>query len=674
MVVRGITPKQAYKLVDGTLPDIDTDFPGKSRSKIKEFMEKQFGEKQVCSVGTYTTFQPKGIIKDFDRQFENNFQYTNLITSILDVKDTTLKDVFVRACQEPKLKHFIKSNSDFFYMMPSLLGQPKTKSIHACAMIVFPDVMTAHEWAPMRLQKGLVVSEWGGEEMDEAGFLKDDILGIKQLDKFTDILDLIKKNSKEVPDIYSLPEDPEVYRFFGNGWNGDVFQFGTSGLSAYTKQLKPQNINDLIAAVALFRPGPMENHYHEMYVKRKSGESDIKHLWGTENITEETYGLLVYQEQIMQVCQQVGGLNMKEADDVRRAMGKKKVKVLNEWENRIKKGFLDKGSSEEDFVEIWKAMLEFAKYSFNKSHAAAYALTGYIGQWLKVHYPLEYWTVALTYASDADKINYLTEISQAKQIKISSIDVNGSGDSMNSDNETKTIFWGIMSVKGIGEKAAVSILKERDINGEFKSLADFMNRMLVKGTAVNKTIIERLIAAGAFDIMYKIKEPKQRANLIRRYRIAKKVKAGTSKTDLMSHHAVDENWYWLWKQKTLAGLADIDFRQLYETQVGSSEYYFELRDAVSPQSRALEGSWGGYVVEFIERRSKNGNFAKLLIESNYQMFNVIVWNSEYEPYKEVLKQSEGKFLLMDCSVKFEEKFSKKNQFTATKGGVIKVLS
>ena len=482
MKITKIQESTSKKLVDGTLPDIDTDFAGRNRAEIKQYMEDRFGTEQVCSVGSYSTMKLKGLVKDFARISSVDFSEANLITSIIDAGDSTMLDLIKRASHEPKLKSFIKRNSEIFYMIPTILDQPKTQSIHPCAVIIFPKVMSASEWVPTRTTNGLIVSEWSGTEMDDAGFLKDDILGIKQLDKFTDILSLIEKNGKQVPNIYNLPMDSEVFRYFGNGWNGDVFQLGSTGLTEYTKSLKPQKLEDLIAAVAVYRPGPMENGYHETYVKCKNDGRVPQYLWGTESIAKDTFGLLIYQEQVMQVFQEVGGLSMKEADDVRRAMGKKKLSALVKWKEKVAQGFLEKGATQAQFDEVWIAVMEFAKYGFNKSHSAAYAMTGYVSQYLKVHYPIEYWTVALDYANEEDTLKYLSEILQAKAISIKSPDINQSGMSMISNQDSSTIFWGLGSIKGIGEETAMQIINERNKNGNYLSFADFYFRHIFKGS------------------------------------------------------------------------------------------------------------------------------------------------------------------------------------------------
>lgn len=667
-IKQGLSPK----LVDGTLPDIDTDFCGKDRPKIKAYIEERFGYEQVCSVGALTTMKLKGLVKDFARFHGIDYTEANLITSIIDFKDNSMLDLFKRASAEPRLKAFIKNNSDIFYTISQLLEQPKTLSIHPCAMIIFPSTMSAGEWCPVRNQGGLVVSEWGGTEMDDAGFLKEDILGIKQLDKFDAILKLIEDNGKEVPDIFNLPHDDEVFRYFGNGWNGDVFQMGSSGLTEYSKSLKPENINDLIAAVALYRPGPMENHYHEIYVKCKNHGRPVEYIRGTEEITKDTFGLMIYQEQVMSVFTEIAGLTMKEADDVRRAMGKKKLSVLLPWKIRVGEGFTKKGFSETEFEEIWGAIEEFAKYGFNKSHSAAYALTGYVCQYLKVHFPIEYWTVSLHFASEDGVLNYLSEIMQAKTISIKPPDINRSMATMVSHQESSSIFWGIESIKGIGEDTAIQIIEEREKNGEYKSFADFYFRHVFTGSKVKKQTFEALISAGAFDELYGFNGREQfRMNLISRFRKFKKIKVGNPKTDIYTNGNIQERYWWLLTQKHLTGLAFIDYRELAQSQGIETTFCTALESTV-PQESGLIRAFGGYIVEVRISKSKRGDFARLTIEHNYKLFKMIIWAEEFGRYREI-RNSEKKLIVFDSELKFEAKYSKSNQFTINKHSTIKII-
>lgn len=673
MVVINIKETIGKRLQGGSLPDIDTDFPTSKRMQVKEYMDERFGETQVASVGTFTTLKLKGALKDLDRQLDNNVTLANLMTAIISEQDTSMLDLYTRAAKEPRLKEFIKRNSDIFHIMPTLLNQPKSKSIHSCAVIVAPHQLSIEEWAPMRTQKGLRVTEWSGYELDDAGFLKEDILGLAQLDKFQNILDLIKLNGKEVPDIYDLPQDPEVYRFFSNGWNGDVFQMGTDSLSAYTRYMKPNCLDDLTAVVALHRPGPMENHYHEIYVKCKNEGREQKFLWGTENITKNTFGLLVYQEQVMAVCQQIGGLTQMEADDVRRAMGKGKLKELVKWKEKVGQGFLDKGATQADFEEAWSVMLEFSKYCFNESHSAAYGQTGYICQWLKVNYPLEYWTVALANPKEEKILKFLSEIFAAKGIKIASPDINKSDITMTSDQESNTIFWGIESIKGIGEATAEQIIDIRKKDGPYKSFADFLNRNTFTGSKVKKQTYEALIASGAFDLLYDFKDNEQkRLSLIKRFRIHKKTKISNPATDIYTNGSIEERWWWLLQQKRLTGLVFIDYSEICE-QYDIETQHCSLREINTKQYKGIYRSFGGYVLECKTRSSARGKFAILTVENNYRLHKVVIWSGEYERLKEELKTIEKKAIVFNAEIKYESKWVKDNQFTLQESSQLKVL-
>ena len=533
--------------------------------------------------------------------------------------------------------------------------------------------MSASEWVPTRLQQGLIVSEWGGGEMDDAGFLKDDILGIKQLDKFTDILDLIKHNGKEVPNIYNLPHDPEVFRYFGNGWNGDVFQLGSTGLTEYSKALKPQRLEDLIAATAVYRPGPMENGYHTTYVKCKNDGQTPTYLWGTESIAKDTYGLLIYQEQVMQVFQEVGGLSMKEADDVRRAMGKKKLSALLKWKEKVAEGFISKGASQAQFDEVWVAVMEFAKYGFNKSHSAAYAMTGYASQWLKVHFPIEYWTVALDYANEEDTLKYLSEILQAKAISIQSPDINNSGMSMISKQESSTIFWGLGSIKGIGEDTAMQIINDREKNGDYKSFADFYFRHVFKGSKVKKQTFEALISSGCFDVLYGfVGAEEKRHSLIKRYRTYKKVKVSNPKRDPYTIGQLDQRWWWGLQQKRLTGLAFIDYKSIAE-DMNLNTPFTSLQEANGKQMKPIFRSFGGYIVEAKIAKGAKGEYCRMTIEHNYKLFKIMIWSNEFEDFKAQVKGSEKNLVIFEGELRYDEKWAKANQFTLKENSKLIVL-
>lgn len=608
----------------------------------------------------------KSTVKDLARISSVDYAEANLVTSIMylpELGDQTMLQLIQLAVKEPKIKQFMKSNSDIFHMLPLMLNQPKTKSIHPCAVITFPSALEAKEWSPMRFQQGQLVSEWSGSELDEAGFLKNDVLGINQLDKLTDICNLIRKNGKEVPDIFNLPEDSEVYRYYCNGWNGDVFQMKSSGLSEYCKALKPRELNDLVATVALYRPGPMGSGYHTSYAKCKNEGTQPKYLWGTEELTKDTFGLLIYQEQIMEICKQVGGLDALEADSVRKAMGKKKLSELMPWKERVLKGYLEKGATEAEFNEFWDAAIEFASYAFNKSHSVAYAMTGYICQYLKVHYPIEFWTVSLSNCSEDETLVYLSEILQAGKIKVSGLDINKSEMEMSSNLENSTVYWGIGSIKGIGEDTAMQIINERRNNGEYKSFADFYYRHSYTGSKVKKQIYEALIASGSFDALYGFNDSEERRYLlINRYRKFKKVKIANPAKDPYTIGDITKNWWWKKQQKILTGLALIDYEKIAEEN-DINDRFLSMSEFNTKQYQEIFRTFGGYIVECKIARSVKGKYARLTIEHNYKLFRVMIWTEEYTKYKEELDNCEKKLIIFSSGIRYDEKWAKANQFT-----------
>lgn len=929
MIVEKITIKKGTKLKDGSLPDIDSDFLTRDRVAIKEYIENRFGKKQVCSVGAYTTLKIKSTIKDLARIASVDFAEVNLITSIIQLPDLgsqTFLQLIELAAKEPKVKQFIKSNSDLFYMLPSILNQPKTKSIHPCAVITFPSAMTAEEWSPMRHQQGQLVSEWTGSELDEAGFLKNDVLGINQLDKLTDICNLIEANGKEVPNIFALPEDKEVYRYYCNGWNSDVFQMKSTGLSEYCKAMKPMEINDLVATTALYRPGPMGSGYHTQYAKCKNDGVAPKYLWGTEEITKNTFGLLIYQEQIMEICKQVGGLDSLEADSVRKAMGKKKLSELLPWKERVLKGYLEKGATEAQFLEFWDAAVEFAQYAFNKcisgdekiyrpgvtgynptigemwniknsreyaasigkiplyekynklgygssyslderkrliknkiidirfegvkdiyrmtlsngktidttlnhkfptsggekkledidiskdmiyfnvgykqethiklkdlvvdgnnipkkgqkgfqkrdtpftklrdikkrkreendcceiceskhrlevhhvdgdyknldysnyqvlcnschkladyklgrltagqkglytelfhiesieflksdkvydvemnkpyhsltmesgivtsnSHSVAYAMTGYICQYLKVHYPIEFWTVALSKCSEDETSSYLSEIMQSGKVKVKGLDINKSNLIMSSDLETSTIYWGISSIKGIGEDTALQIINERNVNGDYVDSEDFSARHTFTGSKVKKQIYEALIASGCFDELYGLENrEEERMDLINDFRTSKKVKIAKPERDIYTTGETSLNWWWKKQQKILTGLSLIDYSKIAKDYDIDTDF-LTTQEFNTRQNYDLFRAFGGFVLECRVSRSIKGNYARLTIEHNYKQFKLMIWSDEYNKFKNKLKDCEKSIIVFSGALRFDSKYSNANQFT-----------
>lgn len=795
-----------------SLPDIDTDVPGEYRPAIKQYMENRFGASQVCSVGTYTTLQIKQAINDVGKIYGASVPTLRRLTKMIeDVK--TEEDFLKLACKRSEINQFLNKYPEMMNIVFLLLGQQKAASIHACAMMIFPKEKSMYEWCPVRKSGDLIISEWEGGEMDEAGFLKEDILGIEQLDKFTDILNLIEKNTGRKINLYSDIEydDPEVYRYFANGWLSDIFQFSAKGLCAYTQKLKPKNMDDVVAALSLFRPGPMENGFHMDYIALKNGEKEPEYPIGAEEILKNTYSVLVYQEQIMNICNQLADFDLVTCDKVRKSLGKKKLDVLLPLKTKFIEGYVgkfgSKGVTEKNAETLWEQMEEFAKYSFNKclsfstlvyvvgfgeitverlfhafnnqecnsfmaksmkqngslyfskikdvrysgnrpvyeislvdgkkirttgnhkfpttegkvyaeflmgktlfvannssnaqmanvisvrfvgnedvydiemedenhnfvangivtcnSHAAAYAINAYNSLWLKVHYPLEFWSVALSRASEDDFPQYVNEMQQTEGIEIKPVNINKSDINIVADKKDNSIYWAINATKQVGEKTQNQIMEERSKNGEYFSLAEFIDRHTFKGSAVNKSVIENLIYSGAFDTMDETREFSNifsaREFMLGKYREKNKIKIDKEKDEYFlafEKKKIAKDWWWLLQQKNKSGFAFFDYeglvREYLKPKVRNGVFY-NVEDLQNYDGSTYEMVMvGGYVLEVEEREGKKGRFANLLLESNYKFLRVVIFPDDYEENADFFISSKKSILLLSGKANFDK--------------------
>jgi DNA polymerase-3 subunit alpha len=641
-----------------SLPDIDTDFPASRREEVKTYMEERYGREQVCSVGTYTTLQMKAAIKDLSRVMSTiSPMDLNMLTSKIDFfrGKGFFVDLFKVAVTDSRLKAFIHAEPEIVNAIPLCLELPKSESVHPCATLILPSEKTAFQWLPIKkvVKDGqeILVTEWEGEVLEPAGFLKEDILGIKQLDKFEDILTLIENNTGERINIYTIPlADRRVYDFFKKGWNADVFHFGSPGLTGYCRELKPDNIEDLVAAISLYRPGGMELGFHTDYVLCKNGEKKVEYLWGTEEITKDTYGIIIYQEQIMQICRKLADYTLVEADEIRKALGKTLIHKIKEYRASFVKGAVHNGCDEQVADDIWSKLEKFAKYCFNRSHALAYSVTGYISQWLKVHYPTEYWTVAFKYALEPDYANYISEIGLSGKIKVMPADINKSRDDIFTDFKTKTIYWPLSSIKQCGDIATKQIMEIRDRDGQYFSFEEFIERNKFKGGKVGKAVVENLVLSGAFDEIENLRTFKDRYNLILQYRKINKTKIDKEK-DLFSVNAssLTEDWFWVLQQKRLSGIAFFNYRDIVSRYIDQDVSCINIEDFQyeSYADERKKVKIGGYIVEVEERVSKKkGKWCRVIIESNYTFVSITIWPEQYRQIEKIGILGKEKCLLL----------------------------
>lgn len=621
------------------LPDVDVDFSPAGRDLVKDYIKNKYGHDYSCSVGTYTRMKLKTCIKDFAKVRNLPFDYVNKITKDIDDQiDYDWGDLISYATKSKTLFKFIQDYPEIVHATKYSMMSCKAESVHPSAVIIVPKVshetgkkMNIYEWMPIKKIDGLLVSEWEGKYTEAGLFLKEDILGLNQLDKFHGIIQLIKKHYGKDIDLNKIPfDDEEVFRFFRKGWCEDIFQFGTMSLMNYCKQVKPTEFSDLVAMTALFRPGPIASHAHLDFADIKNGKKKPKFDYGIENITGETYSLLVYQEQMMSIIHQLGGLSLIEAENARKYIKKKKHKELAALGDDFIKGAMNNGCPEDEAKKIWDKMNAFSAYSFNKSHAVAYTLMSYWSQWFKVNYPLEFWTTSLQEATNESVIPYrLAEMKKvAPEIEIRQPDINYSAGNFTCDHENNRIFYSLQKIKGVGEVAVKNIVETRDKDGQFFSLDEFISRVPSK---VNKTNVKWLIVSGAFDLVEGIEQPRDRRKLLVKYLID--IKGDKQLPDeYNTEEAKISNAFWIMEQKRLTGFGDIDYLSMMPNKrmkrlfVTAADFFIAKEET--------EAAVAGNLLSYTEREIKTGKMCNMSISSSNEIINCTLWPDAYEPILE----------------------------------------
>ena len=620
-----------------SMPDVDCDFPVAFRDTVKEYMARRYGVDHVCSVGTYTRMKLKTCLKDFGKVMGVPFAVMNKLTKDIDDQiEYTWGDLFNYAATSRELFRFVQDHPELVHMTKYALTQCKTGSVHPSAVIIVPrkdedgNPIDLYGWMPMKRMGGVLVSEWEGKYIDKSGFLKEDILGLNQLDKFSSILKLIAKNRKEQIDVNTIPfNDEEVFRYFQRGWCEDVFQFGAMGLMNYCREAKPHSLDDLIAMTALFRPGPMDVKAHETFVEIKNGARKPKFDPGMEEITRDTYSLYTYQEQIMKAVV-VGGLSPVESDILRTAIKKKNMDLIESFHDKFRAGYAtllrERGLTEKPEAradEVWSKLLAFSGYGFNKSHAVAYTMMSYWSQWFKVNYPLEFWTTSLQYASKESDIPYrLVEMKKTgAEIEVRPPDINFSGETFTCDPKTNRIFFSLGKVKGVGERALTLLKAMKDEHGEVFSFEDFITSA-PKG--INRTVVLRLIMAGAFDLVEDIRNPRQRLDIVKQYL----ERRGEPLSDEFTSPDAHTNAWWVFKQRELTGYGEVDYERMMN-EYGLGKRMVRLYVTAAEFERKHEGDEVcivGRANNVFERQTKGGDsYGVLQVEVNDLIIQITLW-------------------------------------------------
>ncbi len=501
-----------------SMPDIDTDFDDVGRQKVIDYVVNKYGKNQVAHIVTYGTMAAKSSIKDVARVLDLPLPESNALAKLVPEKPgISLKRILhaeIKGEGSLEAKEGLGSEEietvnklREIYAQPSLHGEVlhsaeklegsiRNTGIHAAGIIIAPKDLS--ELLPVCTTKDvdLLITQFEGNVIENAGVIKMDFLGLKTLTIIKDALTLIKRNHGVEINIDLLPlDDLQTYELYQRGDTNGTFQFESAGMQKHLISLKPDKFDDLIAMNALYRPGPIE--YIPNYIKRKHGQEPIVYdLPEMEEYLGETYGITVYQEQVMLLSQSLAGFSKGDADVLRKAMGKKQKAVLDKMKDQFVEGAKKKGHPEDKLEKIWTDWEAFAQYAFNKSHSTCYALVAYQTGYLKAHYPAEYMAAVLNNQGSIEKIKFYMEECQRMGLQVLGPDVNESlkGFSVPKDN---VIRFGLNAIKGVGEAAVEDIIADREKNGAFETVFDFIKR--VNQRTVNKKSLESLVLAGALD-------------------------------------------------------------------------------------------------------------------------------------------------------------------------------
>jgi DNA polymerase-3 subunit alpha len=479
------------------MPDIDTDFDDAGRQKVIDYVVEKYGKNQVAQIITYGSMAARTSIQDVGRVLDMPLSDVNAIKKLVpDTLGITLRDAIE---QVPELKEILKGNdlkAQVLREAEKLEGSVRNTGVHAAGIIIAPYDLTDIVPVAVAKDSDLLVTQYDGRVIEDAGVIKMDFLGLKTLTILKDALRLIKQHHGVTIDIDTIPlDDLKTFELYQRGDTNGTFQFESDGMQMYLRDLKPDKFEDLIAMNALYRPGPIE--YIPNFISRKHGREPITFdLADMEEYLGETYGITVYQEQVMLLSQKLAGFSKGDADVLRKAMGKKQIEVLNKMESQFMDGAAAKGHPKDKLTKIWNDWKAFAQYAFNKSHSTCYAFVAYQTAYLKAHYPSEYMAAVLNNQNNMEKITFFMEECRRMGVEVLGPDINES-DMAFAVNSKGQVRFGLTGVKGVGDKAVESIIEERNERGPYKSVYDFAQRSNTK--SVNRKSYENLVYGGAFD-------------------------------------------------------------------------------------------------------------------------------------------------------------------------------
>lgn len=696
-----------------SMPDIDTDFDDEGRQKVIDYVVEKYGKGQVAQIVTYGTMAAKSSIKDVARVMDLPLSESNILAKLVPDKPGTelnrclhapiLKKEGEKSLEEKegyqqedidnvkKLREIYKGSdlrAAVLHEAERLEGSIRNTGIHAAGIIIAPSDLT--EIMPVATAKDsdLWLTQIEGSVIEEAGVIKMDFLGLKTLSILKTALELIEQNHGEKIDLDNISLDDELtFQLYQKGETNATFQFESVGMQKYLRELKPDKFADLIAMNALYRPGPIA--YIPNFIERKHGREIIQYdLPEMEEYLSDTYGITVYQEQVMLLSQKIGGFTKGDADVLRKAMGKKQKSVLDKMKAQFVAGAVKNGHPEKVLDKIWTDWEAFAQYAFNKSHSTCYAYVAYQTAYLKAHYPGEYMSAVLNHAGSIDKITFFMEECKRMGITVLGPDINESlkGFSVNKKGE---IRFGLGGLKGVGEAAIENIITERNKAGNFENMLDFMKRVLSR--SVNKKSLESLAYSGSFDCFpeyhraqyFNIPDSERTTGLEKLIGYAQAMQSmqtGSSNTlfgDLpaamqvpIPKLAICEEWTLTEKldhEKDITGMfmsghpLDHFHFEMKHYQFTPINDFNEVKELLSIQPKYLGKNFklAGLITEVQHRITKAGkNFGSFVIEDLTGKTDFILWSEDYVKFQNYLEIGQ-KISLLGA---FRNRFNQPNQF------------
>jgi DNA polymerase-3 subunit alpha len=632
-----------------SMPDIDIDFCAQGRSKVIDYLIQKYGRNSVTQIVTFSTLQAKSVFKDVARVLMLPASEANNITKTIPF-GKSLEEAYQ---DSPDFRHLIDNNEIYqsIYKHSLVLeGLIRQTGIHPAGVVIAPGDLKEYVPLTRSTQKGAennILVQYEGKWLGELKFLKMDVLGLKTLTLIQKTIDMVKESQNIDIDIDNLPlTDKKVYQLLSRGDTDGIFQFESEGMRKYLMDLKPNMFEDLIAMVALYRPGPMK--FIDTYIARKHKREKVTYDHPIMEATlKETYGVTVYQEQVMRISMEMANFTRGEADSLRKAMSKKSLDLLMQFQEKFIQGAISNGVPEKVAAKIWNDWLDFAQYAFNKSHATCYALVAYRTAWLKAHYPVEFMAALLSLEDDPVKIPVKIEVCKSMGIKILPPNINKSEREFSVHG--KEVLFGLKAIKNLGEAAINAIVEERQKNGPFTNIYNFCSRL--DSTAVNKTVLESLIASGAMDELEGTRAQKwaviEEALSYNTGEQRDKRVGQTSLFDIISEDDESEDYpplpevekwsysYQLEKEKEVLGFY-LGGHPLYEYR----HLIQYLSNANSKSTRELESKnlrLVGIITSINRKRDNKGNlYAFVEFEDLSGPFEVALFNKDYETFYPLL--------------------------------------